>query len=414
MPSFAAKSFPRLSNLDLSHNVLTGTISNAVQLPLLERLFISSNFLTGTIPSNTSSSIIELRLQQNRLSGTLPSELALLSNLDVLMIQKNQLTGTIPSPLCMMNLNTNFVDSFSSRRSLEVDELVEACSAVACPVNFKSETGLGSNCTPCGSEEINPYLGATTCLNVTQDYILDVFATSNFRESVLGLHWASVQPCEREGVVCDNDGNVLRIQVSNLGLRGSLPFELGLLPRLVELDVSYNELTGKLPEELSLAPLELLILAENQITGYVPDALCQKKGVNRNGEDGIFRCDIIACGMASYHPAGHAVAGVSGESCSPCSLVDGMVLANTNCQGSIPSDTQSMLTRKGRLSDMTIVVITVGAALLFFVAGFWVLRRLGSAPQIAVQSVRSKSYTDWDTELVSVESLQHKSPQPVV
>jgi hypothetical protein len=47
-----------------------------------------------------SSQLSSLWLQENRLQGTLPTEMALLTSLEELLVYSNQLTGTVPEEVC--------------------------------------------------------------------------------------------------------------------------------------------------------------------------------------------------------------------------------------------------------------------------------------------------------------------------
>jgi len=105
--------------------------------------------------------------------------------------------------------------------------------------------------------------------------------------------------CSWVGVSCDADRQVIDIDLSVLtGITGSLsnslrflqslgslrlgqnsvtniiPTGLGLLSRLTNLNVSYNQLTGPLPAELANTHLKRLIANNNYLTGSIPSGLC--------------------------------------------------------------------------------------------------------------------------------------------
>jgi Leucine-rich repeat (LRR) protein len=82
-------------NLDLSKNILSGTIPSTLwKLSSLNSLDISNNQLTGTIPHTIGllESINELNLSNNKLSGTITTEMSKLKKLSALNLSKNHLT----------------------------------------------------------------------------------------------------------------------------------------------------------------------------------------------------------------------------------------------------------------------------------------------------------------------------------
>jgi len=92
----------RVTEIKLNNNNLTGTIPSELGgLSSLQHLNLINNSLTGTIPSELGglSSLTKLRLHNNDLTGTIPTELSELANLQILGLSANALTGTIPSQL---------------------------------------------------------------------------------------------------------------------------------------------------------------------------------------------------------------------------------------------------------------------------------------------------------------------------
>lgn len=75
--SDALSTAPNLQFLDLSNNLLDGNLSDGCGLAktgYMEQIALASNNLSGGIPSCISSlkNLVELRLDDNRLSGTVP------------------------------------------------------------------------------------------------------------------------------------------------------------------------------------------------------------------------------------------------------------------------------------------------------------------------------------------------------
>lgn len=70
----------------------------------LREISMKDNNLTGTIPSFLGglSRLQILDLDQNRLSGSIPEELGLLTGIDAIMLNRNNLNGTIPASFAIL------------------------------------------------------------------------------------------------------------------------------------------------------------------------------------------------------------------------------------------------------------------------------------------------------------------------
>ncbi|RYR71098.1 hypothetical protein S245_005783 [Arachis hypogaea] len=131
-------------------------------------------------------------------------------------------------------------------------------------------------------------------------------STQKEREALIQSGWwgpyykSGSNHCEWKGIECDTKGSVIGIslafeltiptsklmlknlnitafpnlatlQLIGLGLRGSIPKEIGTLTKLVNLGLSTNELQGKLPKTHSnLGQLEMLDLFCNSLRGFYP------------------------------------------------------------------------------------------------------------------------------------------------
>jgi len=104
------KAPPSLVELHFSNNRLSGTIpSDLFKLSSITGLFLSNNYFNETLPSAIASlsSIEALDLSQNDITGHLPTELGLLTTLKVLNLSENLLSGAIVSELGKLsNLST--------------------------------------------------------------------------------------------------------------------------------------------------------------------------------------------------------------------------------------------------------------------------------------------------------------------
>ena len=83
--------------------ILLDLVSNNPMFPSdLSALSLASNHLKGVLPSDLFSKLTQLRhlyLNDNQFSGSIPTEVGLLSSLKKLSLQHNNLSGTLPTEL---------------------------------------------------------------------------------------------------------------------------------------------------------------------------------------------------------------------------------------------------------------------------------------------------------------------------
>ena len=199
----------------------------------VQRLVLKDNRLSGSIPSElprlTRLEVLQLthRLSHSELSGPIPPELGQLTSLRYLVLDNNQLSGPIPPELGQL---TNL-------RSLQ----------------------LNSNRL---SGPIPPELGRLVNLDFLR---LD----NNRLGGSIPPELGQLRALRRILALAHNE------------LSGPIPPELG---RLVDLERSLflngNQLSGPIPPELGrLANLKYLVLDDNQLSGPIPPELGQLTGL---------------------------------------------------------------------------------------------------------------------------------------
>ncbi len=104
-----------VSEIFLIRNQLSGSIPSELgNLSNLEKLYFGHNQISGSIPSELGnlSNLLLLEFFENQLSGSIPSELGNLSNLLYLYLDSNKLSGAIPSELGnLLNLVYLFLEN---------------------------------------------------------------------------------------------------------------------------------------------------------------------------------------------------------------------------------------------------------------------------------------------------------------
>ena len=170
------------------------------------------------------------------MSGSIPSELGTLANLETLRLEGNQLSGCVPAKL------------------LDV------------PANDVASLGLPSCATP------QPTAGD---VNTDRAALVALYNATNGSSWQDNTNWLSNQPLgDWLGVDTDADGRVTRLNLDFNQLSGSIPSELGNLANLERLLLEGNQLSGTIPPELGdLANLAELYLGGNQLSGSIPPEL---------------------------------------------------------------------------------------------------------------------------------------------
>ncbi len=255
--------------LNLDYNQLSGTIPAEIRnLSKLKTLWLQDNQLSGSIPSELGnlSNLETLLLSINQLSGSIPAGLGDLSNLIELQLNSNQLSGSIPSELGnLSNLETLCFEGNQLSGSIP-SELGNLPNLTALDLAYNELSG-----------NIPGELGNL----------------SNLKSLLLHLNQLS-------GSIPSELGNLSNLVYLVLGynqLSGSIPSELGDLPNLKMLYLTSNQLSGSIPGELgNLSNLNELKLYGNQLQGAIPDALKNLTQLDDNvGLDlGVNNCLYIA------------------------------------------------------------------------------------------------------------------------
>jgi hypothetical protein len=102
--------------------------------------------------------------------------------------------------------------------------------------------------------------------------LVDLWRSTN------GVHWTNPWDLRKDpcisgwvGVLCNDNGNIISIDLPRNRLSGFLPRSLGMLTSLQKLHLNNNMLTGPLPKSLEkLTRLESLNLSQNFFTGGMP------------------------------------------------------------------------------------------------------------------------------------------------
>jgi Leucine-rich repeat (LRR) protein len=260
-----------VTSLYLQSNNLSGSIpSQLTNLTNLDFIYLSSNTLTGIIPSELSGlkNLEEIDLSFNQLTGNIPHSIGNLTHLTGLYLNSNNLSGQIPEELGEL---TNLTTLNLSRNKLN-GELPQEIRNL---INLE-QLELMSN-------KLTGIFPVNQILNLINLKSLDL-SNNYFSARSLPIELAVLNNLETLSLSGNNlTGTLLGISAFNhldtLNLcgnqfTGQIPIEIGNLTNLTTLELCFNKLSGTIPDEIgNLTNLRSLFLHQNNLTGTIPDEM---------------------------------------------------------------------------------------------------------------------------------------------
>ena len=135
-------------------------------------------------------------------------------------------------------------------------------------------TGKAGEAT--GAYELHTGFSATTVISKRdRDALIALYRATDGPNWTNQENWLSNRPPDEwYGVTTNSAGRVTWLELSDNGLKGSLPAAIGNLDRLLVLFLDGNELTGSIPPEMgNLRGLLFLVLSSNEFSGEIPSEL---------------------------------------------------------------------------------------------------------------------------------------------
>jgi Leucine-rich repeat (LRR) protein len=256
--------------LVLANNNLTGTLpAELEQLSNLQRLALGLNHLTGNIPAQlgnlTGLTLVDLQL--NQLTGPIPAEFANLSNLQTLDLDFNRLSGGIPAWLGSLQSLVNLTMIGNGLGGVIPRELGNL-------PNLRELFLLSNNLTGTIPSELGNlatlqflYLGGNSLTGSIPPGLANLTA---LRTLFLSSNQLSGSIPAQLGALT----SLTSLYLDNNQLTGPIPPELGNLSHAVNFYLSFNQLSGSIPMELGgLAGARFLHLERNNLTGGIPASL---------------------------------------------------------------------------------------------------------------------------------------------
>ncbi|MFL2983510.1 MAG: leucine-rich repeat domain-containing protein [Candidatus Neomarinimicrobiota bacterium] len=203
--------------------------------------------LSGSIPSEIGllTNLMYLNLSANNLSGSIPLELGNLINLNYLYLQNNNLSGSIPSTLGGL-VNLKRLKLYSNQLTGNIPmELYALDSLIDLSMYYNHLDGY-----------IAPQIGGMSSLETLYLFQNDF-----------------------DGHIPPEIGNLTNLKhlyLQGNNLTGSIPSEIGSLISLESLYLHDNQLAGVIPSSIiNLSQLNYLWINNNQITGEIPCNICE-------------------------------------------------------------------------------------------------------------------------------------------
>jgi hypothetical protein len=211
--------------------------------------------------------VIQIKLPDNNLIGTLPDSIGNFSKLRTLDLNYNELEGDIPaqlgdlSELIDLNLSDNFLSGSLPSGIGDLSQLED--------LDLTANELAGN---------IPPQIANLS--NLIRLYLYDNFFTGNLPNGLAGLTKLKVLDLGSNyfgGPIPAQLQQLSKLQELRLGyneLEGAIPPGLGNLNKLQLLTLHQNRLSESIPAQLGdLANLKVLSLSGNQIVGEIPTAL---------------------------------------------------------------------------------------------------------------------------------------------
>ncbi|ESQ45814.1 hypothetical protein EUTSA_v10010090mg [Eutrema salsugineum] len=241
-------------------------LSNCTQLLILS---VGLNRLGGDLPTsiaNLSTSLTELKLQTNLISGSIPHDIGKLIGLQKLELFENKLTGALPTSIGeLVELGYLGLDSnrLSGRIPSSIGNLTQLETLYLSNNSFEGPipTSLG-NCSRLlylyiGSNKLN---GTIPREIMQMPSLVHIIMELNSFTGFLPKDVGRLQ-------------NLVVLSLGNTNLSGQLPQTLGKCLSMEELYLQENSFHGTIPDIRGLVGVRRVDLSKNNLTGSVPEYL---------------------------------------------------------------------------------------------------------------------------------------------
>ncbi|WZZ67444.1 hypothetical protein YC2023_078814 [Brassica napus] len=287
-----------LGPLDLSANKLSGAIPPRLNSMFKVVLNLEDNNLTGTIPDTLLENVSVLDLRNNKFSGNIP-EFINTQNISILLLKGNNLTGAIPLNICdfsrikLLDLSNKRLNgsipsclsktSFGRGKDSETSDYdYSETSDYDFNIRFDSICMESDGITPKNSRRyynsllvLDPFTmeyttAVQTKINFSAKHRYDTYMGGNLRY-MFGL---DLSENELSGEIPEELGDLLELHALNLSrnsLSGALPESFSRLDNMESLDLSFNSLQVRIPsQQTEMRSLVVFNVSYNNLSGVIP------------------------------------------------------------------------------------------------------------------------------------------------
>uniref|UniRef100_K3Y4Z6 Uncharacterized protein n=1 Tax=Setaria italica TaxID=4555 RepID=K3Y4Z6_SETIT len=209
------------SILDMSKNLLSGTLPASLEMLAAQMIDLSSNRFAGPVP-RFPRNILYLDLSRNNLSGTLP-DFGAMMKLQTFALYNNSISGSIPFSLCLVQ-GLDILDLSGNMLSGELP-------------NCKGDSGLYKYMEALNLNSNNLSGVLPSAMQMSQYlFVLDL-AYNQFSGNLpawLGDKWQNLA--------------LLRLRSNNFS--GNIPIQLAMRQGLQYIDLACNRISGQIPESI--------------------------------------------------------------------------------------------------------------------------------------------------------------------
>ncbi len=273
-----------VTEISLFDNELSGEIpTELANLSSLTILILSSNNLTGSIPDSfaTLPTLSTLALGGNQLSGTIPASLGQIENLVILALSDNNFTGNIPAALSALAHLEYLGLAFNQLSGELPTELGDLTDLKAFTIEFNQISGeIPQSFTHLTALEEFDYIFNYLCVPQTTEFQAWLGAIEIVRGDNVSCTFCQQESMELPEEECEA---ILALSAGTDSKMWDEPWRWGAPDQcalygvtcqdghVTALALESNNLIGTIPPEIgNFSQLELLNLSSNSLSGELP------------------------------------------------------------------------------------------------------------------------------------------------